>query len=166
MVGWNRLVKDEYNFTNTSSSNFVLVGLQRTPRAIWTMTADVIPHPNLVISALYLFEGVSMLWNPEFWLPIAFVNGSDIHLDSTHKMFCMWIGGMMFALSAAFCTLDGRKPQTRALVTGNGLLLLLCLRVHFKISISPCEISPFSYSVPNTATWLCHFSRPNIYLLP
>ncbi len=137
-------MKDEYNFNSTPSSNLVPVGLQRTPRTVWKMTRDVIPPVNLLISTLYLFEGVAMLWNPGFWLPIALVNGSQIQLDDTHKMFCTMQAGMMFALSAAFCTLDGKKHQTKAIVTGNILLLLLCLRVHYKVCISFCQIASFS----------------------
>eukprot|EP01084_Bolivina_argentea_P249715 418168_1 len=94
------------------------------------MKHDAIPRVNLLISTLYFFEGVALLWNPSFWLPIAFVNGADIELDDTHKMFCMFQSGMMFALSAAFCSLDGRKMQTKSLVSGNMLMLFLCLRVH------------------------------------
>ncbi len=96
---------------------------------------NAVPPVNLLISTLYFIEGVGCLWNPTFWFPVMFVNGEDIKFDDTHKMFCMWMAGCMFALSAAFCSLDGRIIQTRALVMGNMILLYLSLRVHQTVAI-------------------------------
>ncbi len=91
-----------------------------------------------------------------------FVNGNDIKMDDTHKMFSMWMAGMMFALSAAFCTLDGRKMQTKAIVTGNMLMLFLCLRVHQTVgTFLPVKFTPFSYPVPKMRL---HFSRSPLFI--
>ncbi len=114
------------------------------------MTAGSTPLVNLVISILCFLEGIALIWFPSLLISIMVADGSQIQLDNFHLMFCGVIAGLKFFTSAVFCTLDGREKQTKAIVIGALIYILLSVRTHYKVCIFPWPITSFSCSVPNT----------------